>query len=246
MQLLKLRASQAAAAEHPVPSAQHPVPHADHSVHEPTAEPEHKQEDEPAPVGVSTAPTQPTDHHKTPGEHSAKSSSVDHSAENPDPTETASTQSSHPLSMETFVIDGAIDRLGLANNLFATGEYPIAFEMYQETAKSELTPGQHFWVEYQTANCLRRLGKPAEASQRYRKLADHPEAGWLSQQARWWVEILEKIRILEKTLEENAYEHHRAVMEDVEHAARPGDKFTAPSPSSQSPHEEVKHDEHSH
>jgi tetratricopeptide (TPR) repeat protein len=148
--------------------------------------------------------------------------------------------------MENVVVDGPIDRLGLANNLFATGEYPMALEMYQEAAKSELTAQQHFWVEYQTANCLRRLGKPAEASQRYRKLADHPEAGWLSHQARWWVETQEKIRSLEKTLADNAFDHHRAIVEEVEHAASHSENPPAPSATDSSPHKEATQDDHAH
>jgi hypothetical protein len=96
----------------------------------------------------------------------------------------------------------------------------MALEMYQLSAGTDLTAPQHFWVEYQTANCLRRLGNPAEASNRYRKLADHPEAGWLSQQAYWWVETLEKIRILEKTLADNAFDKHRAAIEEVEQATQ--------------------------
>jgi tetratricopeptide (TPR) repeat protein len=89
----------------------------------------------------------------------------------------------------------------LANNLFAVGEYPLALEMYQETKGPELSTQQQFWVEYQTANCYRRLGNPAEASNRYRKLASQSEAGWLSRQAHWWVETLESIRIPRKSAE---------------------------------------------
>ena len=107
------------------------------------------------------------------------------------------------------------------------GEYPLALEMYQQTDVKSLTSHQHFWVEYQTANCLRRLGKGAEASIRYRRLAEQPEAGWLSQQANWWVETLEKIRILEKTLAEHALDSHAPA---VDHSNL----------------EEPKHDESSH
>ncbi len=245
MQLLKLRANQAAAAEHPAPNTEHPAPTAEHPA--PIAEhhvPESVAEHLPEPSSVDTTPADP-EHHESLDEHSADHPPV-HESATADPQEDAHAQSSPPLIMENVVVDGPIDRLGLANNLFATGEYPMALEMYQETAKSELTAQQHFWVEYQTANCLRRLGKSADASQRYRKLSDHPEAGWLSQQARWWVETLEKIHILEKTLADNAFDHHRTIVEEVEHAAPHVENSPAPPTTSPSPHKEATQDAHAH
>lgn len=120
--------------------------------------------------------------------------------------------------LEKVVVDGPIDRLGLANNLFAVGEYPLALEMYEQTTGPELSSQQKFWVQYQLANCLRRLGNPAEASNRYRKLASQPEAGWLSQQAHWWVETLENMRVLEKALQDHSVEQSLKVIENVEAA----------------------------
>ncbi len=119
---------------------------------------------------------------------------------------------------EKVVVDGPIDRLGLANNLFAVGEYPLALEMYEQTTGPELSSQQQFWVQYQLANCLRRLGNPAEASNRYRKLASQPEAGWLSQHAHWWVETLESMRILEKALRDHSVEQSLKVIENAEAA----------------------------
>jgi tetratricopeptide (TPR) repeat protein len=105
-------------------------------------------------------------------------------------------------SSQQPVISGPIDRMGLANNLYAVGEYLMAMELYKETDESPLTAQQQIWAEYQTANCLRRLGQTGEASNRYRRLAGQPEAGWLSEKAGWWVGVLEQIRQLEKSLED--------------------------------------------
>jgi len=69
---------------------------------------------------------------------------------------------------------------------------------------AELTAQQQIWTEYQMANCLRRMGRNAEASNRYRRIAEQPEAGWLSEQSRWWVDVLEQIRQLQSSLEEDA------------------------------------------
>ena len=46
--------------------------------------------------------------------------------------------------------------------------------------------------------------------------ADHLLTGWLSQQAQWWVETLEKIRILESTLDDHTIDRHRATVEETE------------------------------
>jgi hypothetical protein len=107
-----------------------------------------------------------------------------------------------PVPGRQPVVSGPIDRLGLANNLYAVGEYPTAMELYMESDEAPLTAQQQIWAEYQTANCLRRLGRTSEASNRYRRLAGQTEAGWLSEKANWWVGVLEQIRQLEKSLEE--------------------------------------------
>lgn len=105
---------------------------------------------------------------------------------------------------EHAVVHGPIDRLGLANNLYAVGEYQLAMKMYEQTVTAELSAQQQMWTDYQMANCLRRMGRNAEASNRYRRIAEQPEAGWLSEQSRWWVDVLEQIRQLQSSLEEDA------------------------------------------
>ena len=104
---------------------------------------------------------------------------------------------------EHAVVHGTIDRLGLANNLYAVGEYELALDMYEKTDVTELTAQQQIWSDYQMANCLRRMGRNGDASNRYRRIAEQPEAGWLSEQSRWWVDVLEQIRQLQSSLEEN-------------------------------------------
>ena len=75
--------------------------------------------------------------------------------------------------------------------------------MYEKIDMTELTAQQQIWSDYQMANCLRRMGQNGDASNRYRRIAEQPEAGWLSEQSRWWVDVLEQIRQLETSLEEN-------------------------------------------
>ena len=124
----------------------------------------------------------------------------------------------------------------------------MALEMYQQTTGPELSSQQQFWVEYQTASCLRHLGSPAEASNRFRKLASQPEAGWLSQQAQRWVEHLESIRVLEKALKENSVEQWQKVIESVELqvAEPPVETTTTSTVSESSKNLEPEKNEHTH
>jgi hypothetical protein len=207
MQLLQLRASQAAAAELPAPHADQPAP-------EPAEEP--RPNDAEAAASPSAPPAAVSD----PESHVTPNASM----------------------MENMVVDGPIDRLGLANNLFAVGQYPLALEMYQQASTEILPAHQAFWVEYQTANCIRRLGRPGEASLRYRKLASKPEAGWLSRQAQWWCETLEKIRVLESTLADNSIDRHRATVEESEAGTPPHENSSPPAEPIHPPEKESQHD----
>ena len=146
-------------------------------------------------------PTNSSIHSEHPSPHDRRAADS-HDAHTPEPpTAEHQTPAARPLS-QTPIVDGAIDRLGLANNLYAIGDYLVAREMYEHTDMAELTAQQQIWAEYQIANCLRRMGQKAEASNRYRRIAAQPEAGWLSEQSAWWVDVLEQTRQLEKALQE--------------------------------------------
>jgi hypothetical protein len=217
MQLLKLRASQAAAAELP-PADRELIPNQPTRPHE-AHESQHVEL-------TDSENTELPDSKLPPDADLISTNEADVHGESASPSGTEPNASIR----ENIVVDGPIDRLGLANNLFAVGQYPLALEMYQQAAAEILTSHQTFWVEYQTANCLRRLDKKAEASQRYRKLANQPEAGWLSQQAQWWVETLEKIRILESTLDDHTVDHHRATVEEIETGSVEKENSPQPAP----------------
>ena len=234
MQLLKLRASQAAAAE--LPAAELPaaaaVPHVPEAVVH--TQPNHADHANHADNATSMAPPATTDSHDDPH-------GVGHSDS---PTDAVSV--TNAAILEHTVVDGPIDRLGLANNLFAVGQYPLALEMYQQASAEILSAHQKFWIEYQTANCIRRSGRPGEASNRYRRLADQPEAGWISTQAQWWVETLEKIRVLESFLVDNSIDRHRANVEATEKATLSDEDSTTPAATAQSLSKEPHHDAHAH
>ncbi len=85
-------------------------------------------------------------------------------------------------------VNGPIDRLALANNLYAIREFVLSLELYEQIDQTSLSPEDRFWIEYQIAGCLRRLKRTADAQQRYRRLAGQPDAGWLHELSRWWLE----------------------------------------------------------
>lgn len=101
---------------------------------------------------------------------------------------------------QSFVIDGPIDRLGLADNLYLTGELVLALEMYEQIESSAESPDEIFWVRYQAACCLRRLGRTDEAQAGYRRIAEAPEAGWLHELSIWWLDRINERLVLEEDL----------------------------------------------
>ncbi len=226
---------------HPMPGPVHPEPGPVHPVPEPV-HPEPDQHPSPDPNRH-----QDRDQHVDP--HDSKTSPV-HDDRKTDGGEEHSGHGPHveiPTVPAKTTVDGTIDHLGLANNLFAVGQFELSLEIYQKVDPSTVSPQQQFWVEYQQASCLRRLGRSAEASNKYRRLADKPEAGSLSELARWWVTTLEHKRQLEKKLAEqpgHSNEEHAPATDHHDDAhtpsaplkSTPREHVAAPKASSDSGH----------
>lgn len=100
------------------------------------------------------------------------------------------------------IIDGPVDRIGLADNLYAMGELQIALEMYQQVDLKQLSESEWYWVKYQIASCYRRLGQISDAQDQYRRLAGQKNAGWLATTARWWLDQMDARAALQKKVEE--------------------------------------------
>ena len=108
-----------------------------------------------------------------------------------------------PALAEMFpipVVDGPIDRLALADSLFATNEIEFALQMYEQVDRQQVTPDDQQWIDYQLAGCHRRLGNIAEAEQRYRRLAGMTDGGWYTSQSRWWLDAITARKALEADL----------------------------------------------
>ena len=98
------------------------------------------------------------------------------------------------------LVDGPVDRLALADNFYAEKEFAIALHMYREVRISDLSMDQQYWVQFQQASCLRRLGDLVAARKAYRILAGRKDGGWLAGMSTWWLNRIEERVQLEEQL----------------------------------------------
>jgi hypothetical protein len=85
----------------------------------------------------------------------------------------------------------AADRVAVADNLFAAGETVLAADIYRQVAVQEISRDEAAWVQFQLANCERRLGRLDEARKRYRRLVADPTIEW-QDIAKWWLNALDE------------------------------------------------------
>jgi len=98
------------------------------------------------------------------------------------------------------VVGTSINRLALGDSLFGTGQTELALQAYSSIELNKLTASDRYWIEYQIANCHRRLGNIPEAQTRYRKLAGLVDAGWCAGHAKWWLDALNTRASLQRDL----------------------------------------------
>jgi len=114
----------------------------------------------------------------------------------PEPAETESPTDSPGIFPALSSDAGPVDRLGLADNLYAIGEYQLAIEMYQQTERERLPVDDQQWIDYQMATCHRRLHQLPQAQEVYRRLASEKESTWLVELSRWWLDrVAERIAL---------------------------------------------------
>jgi hypothetical protein len=107
-----------------------------------------------------------------------------------------------PSAQATETLVGAsIDRMALADSLFGNGQSDLALQAYSSIELLKQPVADRYWIEYQIANCHRRLGNLAEAEQRYRRLAGLVDAGWCAVHARWWLDALSTRAALQHDLD---------------------------------------------
>jgi hypothetical protein len=86
----------------------------------------------------------------------------------------------------------AIDRVYVADNLFAAGEYALANDIYLQVDRRSISGDESGWVEFQLANCGRRLGRLDDAKKRYRRVVADPTLGWLQDMAKWRLDAIDE------------------------------------------------------
>lgn len=90
------------------------------------------------------------------------------------------------------IMSGPIDRLSLANNLFASGNIDLALEVYKHIDPRSLSSLDKSWLAYQIAGCHRLLGSRDKAERGYRVVTRESSNSVLGTQAKWWLENLDR------------------------------------------------------
>ena len=133
------------------------------------------------------------------------------------------------LSIPVEILRSPIDHISLADNLYAAKSYGLALEAYQAAAKASISPPDRRWANFQTANCYRLLGQPAEAERQYRRLAGDRDGGQFSELSRWWLQSMDQKSQLSAQLEQL-----RGAMESANAAAAAAAGIVQEAPSARS------------
>jgi hypothetical protein len=137
------------------------------------------------------------------GDASTIPPSVPTSPVDAEPPALAATESIFADSMNAkAIVDGPVDRIGLADSLYALNELPIALEMYEKVDVKHVAQSERYWVSFQRACCLRKLKRIPEAQELYRRLAGQQSAGWLAEVSRWWLDQIDARVELETHIKE--------------------------------------------
>ncbi|HWL10959.1 MAG TPA: hypothetical protein VNQ76_21300 [Planctomicrobium sp.] len=98
---------------------------------------------------------------------------------------------SDQMPMEQQVLAGPIDRFSLANSLFGAGDAEACLNVLKQTNLQQLSREDQLWVTYMQACCHRRAGRTDEARLHYRRVAAAPEADWMKDVSKWWLDNLD-------------------------------------------------------
>ena len=156
----------------------------------------------PAPSAEIESDPAPADQGQTEGIDAAPATEVDPETDAAVTLDESNVQSG-PSTADTAelptpapIVTGEIDRLGLADSLFAAGDMRRALGVYAQLANTDLSVSQQRWVAYQHACCLRKMGQLSEAERRYRLIVTEHPTHWLSDVCRWWLVHLDDQRRL--------------------------------------------------
>ncbi|TVS17403.1 MAG: hypothetical protein EA424_12640 [Planctomycetaceae bacterium] len=94
------------------------------------------------------------------------------------------------LPLATPVTDRPVDRLAAADNLFGAGDIQHALALYRQLRQADLPEAERRWICYQIACCQRRMGEINGATKDYRELANDAVNDAVSENARWFIEVI--------------------------------------------------------
>lgn len=92
----------------------------------------------------------------------------------------------------TVVTETAVDRIGLADSLFASHQVDIALKLYLELSREKQSPEDLLWIHYQIGSSSRRVKNYDQARRYYRMVAGKPEAGLYQKLSKWWLDTLQR------------------------------------------------------
>jgi hypothetical protein len=169
-------------------------------------EPTHAPQQE---VATPTPPPTPAGDPPTPTSVSVKPAADQNPPHHPAPTHVVEPKTVKPLdtslssvAIPPEILRSPLDKIAMADNLYAAGSVELALSAYQSAADSKGQPAQTRWAEYQIANCLRRLGRMADAEKQYRKIAASRDGGEFIELSKWWLDSLSQRAALVRQLDQ--------------------------------------------
>ncbi|MGI9517847.1 MAG: tetratricopeptide repeat protein [Pirellulaceae bacterium] len=101
------------------------------------------------------------------------------------------------------VLDQPPDQLALADNLFYSGEFELAEELYRTALEKTAEGPAKIWLRFQLASCLRHTGQIDEAKKLLRAIMEESDGNNNSEVAAgasWWLDTIDKKQNLQREL----------------------------------------------
>ncbi len=89
------------------------------------------------------------------------------------------------------IYSGPVDRFALASSLFGTGDIEACLSVLKQIDFKTLSREDQLWINYLQACCHRRAGRIDEARLLYRRIIAAPEADWMKDVSKWWLDNLD-------------------------------------------------------
>lgn len=108
---------------------------------------------------------------------------------------------SQPPRDQAPLVTGEVDRLALATSLYGAHDWDGCLHIIAETELTGRSREDQLWAEYLEACCRCKQGQLDESQAIYRRILAEPDAGWIGELARWWLEHLNERTRLKSDLD---------------------------------------------